>query len=250
MIIEQNAPLDQNKLGTFGDSTPREDEEKRAEEEAAKEAAAKEAAAKEAAAREAAAKEAADKEAADKEAAAKEAAAKEAEVPGLPLTFRDPSGQTYSVTFTTKPLCMDFRNNTKPVKIAKSFGTAKRLGVLEGSELIKVDDTDVEELAFTKILGLISQKIAPLPADGLTISFRDGTGASKQIVFPTKPLGMDFETGRKPIKVEKSAGIAKSLGVLVGWEVVAVAGNPIEQLEFDKALELISEKIGALPARD
>lgn len=219
-----------------------------AEEEAAREAAAKEAAAKEAAAQQ-------NPEAGGpRTAGSGEPAAPmapEAVDIGLPLTFRDASGaKTYTVKFTTKPLCMDFDNNTKPVRVTKSFGVAKRLGVLEGSDLIKVADTDVEQLAFMDILEKLSMKIEPLTPDGLVISFRDRAGTRRPIVFPTKPLGMDFQQDLRPVKIDSVAGIAESLGVQAGWELATIAGNDVEQMEFDKMLELLREQVAALPAMD
>jgi len=205
------------------------------ETEAAEAAAAKEAAAKEAAAKEAA--------------AAAAAAAKEAD--GLPLTFRDASGaKTYTVNFKTKPLGMDFNNNTKPVKITKAFGAARKLGVSDGSCLIGVGSTDVEKLGFNEMLVVLKEKIAPLKAEGLTINFKDTSGQLTPIVFPTKPLGMDFDSGKQPIRIKGVNGASKSLGVQVNWVLASIDGTNVESMEFEQMLILLRSKIEVLPTKD
>lgn len=183
-------------------------------------------------------------------AAAKEASAAP-EAVGLPLTFRDAGGmKTYTVSFTTKPLGMDFHQNLKPVKVQKAFGAAKRLGVSEGSELIEIAGTNVEQLDFGAMLGVLKEKIAPLTPDGLVVNFRDQSGNQRSIVFPTKPLGMDFDKGRRPIRIKNVEGVALNLGVEKGWELMSVAGTDVEQMDFDKLLELLRAQIGSLPTMD
>lgn len=189
--------------------------------------------------------------------AAKEAAAPAApEEPAadgasLPLTFRDLLGaKTYTVTFKTRPLCMNFNQSSKPVKVTNVFGPAKQLGVSEGSDLLDIGGTDVEKMDFAQVLEVLKEKIAPLTPEGLEIKFKDQSGQQRPIVFPTKPLGMDFDQGKKPIRIKKVHGAAQSLGVEAEWELLSIAGTDVEQMDFDKMLELLREKVGSLPTKD
>jgi len=170
---------------------------------------------------------------------------------GLLLTFREASSlRTYNVIFKTKPLCMLFNQNAQPVRVTKVFGSAKRLGVSEGSELISVGGTDVESLDFGKMLEVLTEKIAPLTPDGLEVSFRDQSGQHRPILFPTQPLGIDFDQGKRPIKIKHSLGAAQCLGVEPDWELTSVSGTNVEHMEFDKMLKLLQVQVGALPTTD
>lgn len=195
------------------------------------------------------------KEAADmavaNEAAAREAAATEEAAKGLPLTFRDASGKkTYTVNFQTKPLGIDFNENATPVKVTQAFGAAKKVGVSVGSCLINIAGTDVEKLGFGDMLAVLKEKIAPLTPDGLTIDFKDASGQLHPIVFPTKPLGMDFDNGKQPIQIKAASGAARSLGVEAGWELSSIAGTNVEKMDFDQMVVLLRAKIEALPTKD
>lgn len=183
-------------------------------------------------------------------AAAQAAAAREHTPDGLPLTFRDASGtKTYSVSFKTKPLGMDFTQNELPVKITKVFGAAKRLGVSEGSCLIDIAGTDVEKLGFADMLAVLKEKIAPLAADGLVVNFKDTDGQLRPIIFPTKPLGMDF-TDKHPVRITNVKGAAMNLGVEVDWVLASVDGADVETMEFDDFMATIRAKIEVLPTKD
>lgn len=165
----------------------------------------------------------------------------------LPLTFRDASGaNTYTVNFETKPLCMTFEQNANPVKIKKAFGTANKLGVSVGSELINIGGTDVEALDFGKMMEVLNEKVAPLTPDGLAIDFRDQSGKLRSIVFPTRPLGMLFIQGHRPSRIKSVEGTAQSLGVEANWELMRIDETDVEHLAHDHMLELLKAKAGSL----
>lgn len=169
----------------------------------------------------------------------------------LPLTFRDVGGMnTYTVNFETKPLCMDFNQDKTPVKVTKAFGAAKRLGVSEGSCLIKISGINVEKLGFAEVLAMLKDKITPLTAEGLVIDFQDTSGQLRPIVFPSKPLGMDFDHGKQPIRIKSVQGVAQALGVEANWVLACVDGTNVENMQFDQVLLLLRAKIQALPTKD
>jgi len=187
--------------------------------------------------------------------AAEAAAAKEAAC-SLPLTFRDATGtKTYTVKFTTKPLGLDFNQDETPVRITKAFGAAKKLGVTEGSCLINIAGTDVEKHGFGEMLIVLKDGIAPLKPDGLVIDFRDTGGQLKSIVFPTKPLGMDFDnehslTEGGPVKVKSVHGSAQCLGVEADWVLTSIGGSNIENMDFDQIFVMLRAKMESLPSKD
>lgn len=169
---------------------------------------------------------------------------------GLLITFREPGGEkTYTADFKTKPLGMDFDRAAKGARVVKAFCAAKTLGVQEGSQILKIGDTDVENMDVEQMLGVLKERVEPLQPDGLAVVFRDQAGQLKTIVFPTKPLGMDFKVGQKPIRILKVQGAARSLGVQAEWEILSIAGADVEQMEFDKILELLQAKIISLPTK-
>lgn len=170
---------------------------------------------------------------------------------GLPLTFRDPGGlKTYSVEFKTKPLGIDFVKDAKPVRVEKAFCAAKSLGVQEGSELLSIGGINVEQMDFGQMLEVLRERLEPLQPSGLVIVFRGQGGQQRTIVFLTKPLGMDFNKGVKPIRVLHVQGAAESLGVEADWELVSIAGTCVEHMEFDGMLELLRVEIGSLPTKE
>lgn len=171
---------------------------------------------------------------------------------GLPITFRDPTGaKTYTVSFTTKPLGMDFKHDQKPVKIINAIRAAKTLGVQEGSELLNIAGTDVEQMDFSKIIALLREKAALLQPDGLVIVFRDLSGQQKTVVFATQPLDIEFDQSKKPMKVAPlQRGAAHSHGVQANWELLSIAGTDVGQMEYDKVMELLQSQVGALPTKE
>lgn len=182
-----------------------------------------------------------------KAAEAKAAAPKAEPEDGVPMTFRVPgSAELRPLIFKNKPLGMEFNRST-PAKVVRSFGNARALGVQEGWELMNIAGTAVDTVDFNSMLETLKAKIEPLKQDGLILKFKTPDSGPKNVLFPARPLGMDFNHNSKPIKVTGVSGVAKEQGVRVDWELINIGGADVEDIEFGIVLQLLKEKISALP---
>mmetsp|Transcript_109599 Transcript_109599/g.172830 ORF Transcript_109599/g.172830 Transcript_109599/m.172830 type:complete len:149 (-) Transcript_109599:72-518(-) len=77
----------------------------------------------------------------------------------------------------------------------------------------------------------------------LKITFRTKTGENKTITLEKSPFGMTYATNKFPVVITKftTGSIAQSLGVQIGWEIMAINGNDVSAEDFATVDALLRE---------
>lgn len=166
---------------------------------------------------------------------------------GLAVVFKEPGAVNLrTVVFYSQTLGMDFYHGFSPIKIRKASGAAKALGVKENWELMSIAGTNVETLEYDAIIEMFKIEIASL-RPGLTLEFSDPKhGARITVAFPRQPLGLEFDHGVTPIKITGASVAARLLGVHENLELVSIAGTNVENMDFNRSLDLLREHIASL----
>lgn len=81
----------------------------------------------------------------------------------------------------------------------------------------------------------------------LQLLFRTETGDTKAIIVPSSPLSMSMKD-RLPVKVEKAEGLAKQLGIAVGWELLRCGDTSVTSFaSFPEFFQDFKEALAKLP---
>lgn len=83
----------------------------------------------------------------------------------------------------------------------------------------------------------------------LGMTFKLPGGEMRDVVFSRRPVGIEFDEGKVPIRIK---GVlpgthGEELGVKPDWILAAVSGESVEGKGFDEVWTILQEGLGALP---
>jgi hypothetical protein len=193
---------------------------------------------------------------------------------GLPLTFDTGSGLS-TVYATERPLGLQFYKNELPIKITgEKDGHGKDIGIQVGWTLVAINHVDITKWSFDTVDHVLHNEVGALPgpngedmpdptasatslwrdaapppkkATGVTLTWKDATGARHEVTATKKPLGLSSHA-KVPIKVvSEKEGHGKQIGIKVGWELVKIGDVDVTNMNFHELDLLFHHEIGKLP---
>jgi len=91
----------------------------------------------------------------------------------------------------------------------------------------------------------------PVPDGKVEFGFYDQEGKIQNFRFGTRPLGMNFDVEKMPIKIKsfKEGSHAQECGVEVGMVLATIEGESLEDKKYSEAWTKIIETLKNLPAK-
>lgn len=82
--------------------------------------------------------------------------------------------------------------------------------------------------------------------EALELLFSVPNGEEASVVFNRSPLGMELSKGVVPLLVTRVGGEAARLGVHIGWQIKAIAGQSLDGRSFQDALDVMEQAVAEL----
>jgi len=83
-------------------------------------------------------------------------------------------------------------------------------------------------------------------AEALEVLYSVPNGEEASLLFNRRPLGMELSKEVVPLVVTRVGGEAARLGVCIGWQIKAIAGQPIDGLSFQDAFDFMEKTVAKL----